>query len=76
MADGGGGLFGGIASAVSGITHDFNYKAQENELAIAQANAQAALAQANAPQQKNNTVLYVITVVVVVVIVVLFRRKK
>jgi hypothetical protein len=53
---------------------------RENNLAIAQANADAAAAQAQAAalaaQPKNNNTLYIVLAIVVIIIIALLMRKK
>jgi len=72
------GLWSNIVGGVTGIVHGFNYKAQENNIALAQINADAARANAEASQGQNSKKYLIagVAVVVVIVLIVLLKPSK
>ena len=70
--------FGALADSVASIIGGFNYKAQNNQLAIAQANADAANAQANAAnaQPKSNTTIWLVVIGAIVLIALFLMFKQ
>lgn len=72
------GFLGNVADALPQIIGQFNGKFQDNQLAIAEANARAAEAQAQATtaQPRNNTIVWVVAIIAVLIIAFLLMRKK
>ena len=69
---------GAVADSVAQIIGGFNYKAQNNEIAIAQAQAEAANAQAMAAnaQPKSNTTIWLVVIGAIVLIALFLMFKK
>lgn len=71
-------FLGNVADALPQVIGQFNGKFQNNQLAIAEANARAAEAQAQAAtaQPRNNTIVWVVAIISVLIIAYLLMRKK
>jgi len=72
------GFLGNVADAIPQVIGQFNGKFQNNQLAIAEANARAAEAQANAAnaQPQSNTIIWVTAILAILIIAFLLMRKK
>lgn len=72
------GFLANVADAIPQLTGQFNGKFQNNQLAIAEANARAAEAQAQASkaQPRNNTIAWVAAIIAIVIIAFLLINKK
>lgn len=72
------GFLANVADAIPQLTGQFNSKFQNNQLAIAEANARAAEAQAQAStaQPRNNTIVWVAAIIAILVIAYLLMNKK
>lgn len=71
-------FLGNVADALPQVIGQFNGKFQNNQLAIAEANARAAEAQAQATtaQPRNNTIVWVVAIIAMLIIAFLLMRKK
>jgi len=71
-------FLGNVADALPQVIGQFNGKFQDNQLAIAEANARAAEAQAQGAtaQPRNNTIVWVVAISAVLIIGFLLTRKK
>lgn len=72
------GFLPSVFTAIPQITGQFNGKFQNNQLAIAEANARAAEAQAQAStaQPRNNTIAWVAAIIAILIIAYLLINKK
>jgi hypothetical protein len=72
------GFLANVADAIPQITGQFNGKFQNNQLAIAEANARAAEAQAQAStaQPRNNTIAWVVAIIAILIIAYFLINKK
>ena len=71
-------FLGNVADALPQVIGQFNGKFQDNQLAIAEANARAAEAQAQATtaQPRNNTIIWVVAIAAVLIVAFMLTRKK
>lgn len=72
-------FWGSIIQGGTNLINSFNYKKQENDILIAQANAEALRAQsdlANVPQRTKSNVIWIVAVIAVAVIVMLVISKR
>lgn len=77
--DGKAGLWGSVIGGVTGLVSGFNYKAQENQIALAQAQAEQARAMAeaeNSPEKTKKNIIWIVAVVAVVIVVLILVTKK
>lgn len=72
------GFLANVADAIPQITGQFNGKFQNNQLAIAEANARAAEAQAQSStaQPRNNTIAWVAAIIAILIIAYFLINKK
>jgi hypothetical protein len=72
------GFLSNVADAVPTVIGQLNPKTRENQLAIAEANRDAALAQAQAQtaQPRNNSIVWVAVIIAVLIIAALLLKRK
>jgi hypothetical protein len=72
------GFLGNVADMIPQLTGQFNKNWQNNQLGIAQANAQAAMANAQSQTSvpRNNTIIWVVAIVAILIIAFLIVNKK
>jgi hypothetical protein len=72
------GFLANVADAIPQLTGQFNGKFQNNQLAIAEANARAAEAQAQSStaQPRNNTIAWVAAIIAILIIAYFLINKK
>lgn len=73
------GFIGGIINSATNLINGFNYKKQENDVLIAQSNAQMMQAQAqmNQPSNTGKTIAWVVGITVVgILLFMVFKPQK
>lgn len=77
LTKGGGGFWGSLVGAVPSVIEQFNYKKQTNDIAKAQADA--AIAEANAkssPEQTKKYLVWTVAIIAVAIILIVILNKK
>jgi t-SNARE complex subunit (syntaxin) len=70
-------IWGSVVGGVTDLVGEFNYKGQENEIALAQANAEIARANAeSSPENTKKNIIWIVVVIAVVVIVLIMMSRK